>query len=149
MFEHKYLDGEKHRTLPPTESFINEEILETREPKSGETYTQVGRLQHGVAGEVLVERFLPPETVGDKWPTDAGTIWWSVVGHPPHGGIVADFNKAKGGAYKRTLDKEKNIVAYAEAGEEVVLKPEGYSVTKAESELVAPSILELRKMYYS
>ena len=131
MFEHKSLDGDKHRVLPAWEAFVNEEVLETREPKNGEGLDAAGRHQHGVVGETLVERFLPPETVGNAWSYDAHTPWWVVVVNPPHAGIVADFSKAKGGLYRHKWVKERNVVAFAEGGEEIVLEGAEYAVTRA------------------
>ncbi len=151
MFEHKYLDGEKHRIVQAPQAFLKEVVLETREPRLGEGVAAAGRHQHAVLGEVLVERFLPPETVGDSWSHDPGTLWWEVVGHPPHGGIVADFNRAIGGQYKRELVPDRNVVAYAENGEEVVLSAAQYKVVRASDgqELVAPTLVKLRSLYYS
>ncbi|NPU95222.1 MAG: hypothetical protein HPY82_25260 [Gammaproteobacteria bacterium] len=151
MFEHKELDGEKHRVLPASEPFILEEVLELRVPRNDKPVTTVGRHQHGVAGGVLVERYLPPETVGDSWQHDPGTPWWEVVGHPPHGGIVADFNRAKGGAYRRALVPDRNVVAYAAAGEEVLLQGAEYKVVRKTDgqELKEATLVKLRQVYYS
>lgn len=151
MFEHKSLDGDKHRVLPAWEAFVNEEVLETREPKNGEGLDAAGRHQHGVVGETLVERFLPPETVGNAWSYDAHTPWWVVVVNPPHAGIVADFSKAKGGLYRHKWVKECNVVAFAEGGEEIVLEGAEYAVTRAADgqELRAPSLMKLRAAYYA
>ncbi|MEC8809713.1 MAG: hypothetical protein VXY23_00250 [Pseudomonadota bacterium] len=151
MFEHKSLDGDKHRVLPAWEAFVKEEVLETREPKNGEGLDAAGRHQHGVVGETLVERFLPPETVGNAWSYDAHTPWWVVVVNPPHAGIVADFSKAKGGLYRHKWVKERNVVAFAEGGEEIVLEGAEYAVTRAADgqELRAPSLMKLRAAYYA
>ena len=151
MFEHKEVDGEKRRVLPAPDSFINEEILEVREPRNGEASNTIARQQYGVAGDVLVERYLPPETIGDAWAHDPKTPWWEVVGHPPHAGVVADFNKAKGGNYKRVLVKDHNVVAYTDQGEEVLFTAGQYSVTrKSDGEALSqPSLMALRASYYA
>lgn len=152
MFEHQALDNEKLRVIPATAAFINESVLECREPKNGQSIKAAGRQQHAVAGTVLVERFLPPENIGDAWPHDASAApWWEVVGHPPHGGVVADFNTVLGGAYHRELDPNKNVVAYADQGEEVILVNDVYTVVRAsdQQELSAPSMLKLREAYYA
>ncbi|MCG8313084.1 MAG: hypothetical protein MI976_07700 [Pseudomonadales bacterium] len=152
MFEHENLDGKKYRLLPANESFINDSVLENRELKPGDSVEAVSRQQHGVTGSVLVERFLPPESKGDSWPHDAVSApWWEVVGHPPHAGIVADFNAAMGGAYHRELKPDANVVAYAEKGEEVVMSKGTYSLTRGSDgkELAAQSMVALRSAYYT
>jgi len=152
MFEHQAIDNQKLRLLPASDAFINESVLEVREPKNGQSLEKAARQQHAVAGTVVVERFLPPESTGDAWPHDAcAAPWWEVVGHPPHGGVVADFNNALGGAYRRELDPKKNIVAYAAAGEDVILAKGQYSVVRSsdQQELSAPTLLKLRAAYYS
>ena len=151
MFEHKNLDGATHRVLPALEAFVNEEVLETREPKNGLPVDAAGRHQHGVVGETLVERFLPPETVGNAWSYDPHTPWWVVVVNPPHAGIVADFSKSKGGSYRHKWVKERNVVAFAEGGEEIVLDGTDYVVTRSSDsqELRAPSLMKLRSAYYA
>ena len=151
MFEHKDLDGNKHRTFSPAETFVSSDVLETREPKNGQSVDKAGRLQHAVIEAVLVERFLPPESIGDKWGYEPSTAWWEVVGHPPHGGIVADFNSNQGGAYQRELNTEDNVVGFAESGEKVVMTGSDYKVVreKDSTELVQPSFIELRKAYYA
>ena len=151
MFEHKELDGVKNRLVPATEAFINEEVLEKRETRNSDPVEAIARQQYGVTGTVLVERYLPPESIGNSWSHDPGTPWWEVVGHPPHAGMVADFNQAKGGSYKRVLTKDNNIVAYAEQGEEVVFNAGEYKVVrKADSQaLSAGSLAKLRAAYYA
>lgn len=152
MFEHKLLDGEKLRVLAVDQNFIKPEVLEIRDPKNAESIDSACRAQYGVIGEVLVERYLPPATIGDAWPHDnVASPWWEVVGHPPHGGIVADFNKYIGGIYRRKLDPGRNVVAYAEEGEEVVLDS-GELVVKRkrdDQELRQKNIGQLRQSYYS
>ena len=145
MFEHAALNGEKHRLLKAVETFTVPEILESRE-------TQAGRLQHTVVGALLVERYLPPEAKGDTWPHDAvGTPWWTVVSHPPHAGLVADFNSAMGGTYMRKLDPKKNVVAFAEQGEEVIMEKGEYAVVRIKDgqEIRKPDLVSLRAAYYS
>ncbi|TGD73513.1 hypothetical protein E4634_10815 [Mangrovimicrobium sediminis] len=152
MFEHTQLDGEKHRVLATQSDYLQPEVLEIREPKNGQPVDKACRTQFGVVGEVLVERYLPSEATGEAWPHDsAGSPWWSVVGHPPHGGIVADFNKYIGGAYHRQLDPANNIVAYAEQGEAVVFDGSDYVVTRKsdEQELRGPQLIALRQQYYN
>ncbi len=152
MFEHDAIDNKKLRLVAANDTFINESILELREPKNGQSLESTSRQQHAVAGTVCVERFLPPESIGDAWPHDAKAApWWEVVGHPPHGGVIASFNTALGGAYKRQLDPKKNVVAYAGAGEEVILDKTEYVVVRGsdQQELRASSMLALRAAYYS
>lgn len=151
MFENKLLDGEKVRIVSAAKDYLKPEVLELREPKNGEAIDSACRTQYAVIGEVLVERYLPPETIGDQWAHDnVGDPWWSVVGHPPHGGVVADFNKYIGGAYLRKLDPEKNVVAYAEDGEEVCMKQGEYLVTRNsdQAELRGNRLASLRQAYY-
>ncbi|MFT3931158.1 MAG: hypothetical protein QM709_12770 [Spongiibacteraceae bacterium] len=152
MFEHTEVNGVGARLLPPTDTFVSTEVLEIRDPKNGAEPTAAPRTQYGVIEGVLVERYLPPETVGAAWSHDpVAAPWWEVVGHPPHGGLVADYNKASGGAYRRKLDPANNIVAYAQNGEAVTMAAGTYKVVrKADSaELVKPTIQALRAAYYS
>ncbi|WP_317931628.1 hypothetical protein [Halioxenophilus sp. WMMB6] len=151
MFEHKDLDGQKHRVLDADKEFLSGAILETREPKNGQAIESAGRAQHAVVEGSLVERFLPPETIGEKWSHEPSTAWWEVVGHPPHAGIVADFNSFQGGAYHRTLNPADNLVAFAEQGERVVMSGSAYSVVRSSdgTTLEQPSLLALRAAYYA
>jgi hypothetical protein len=152
VFKHEKLDGEKFRVIPVSGSFIKESILELREPKNWAAYEAANRQQYAVAEDTLVERFLPPQTKGDSWPHDAlGTVWWEVVSHPPHGGIISTFNSALGGTYMRELKPENNVVAFAEQGEEIVMASGEYVVIreKDKQELRAPSLLALRRCYFS
>lgn len=152
MFEHKDLDSVRARLLPPIEAFVQAEVLELREPKTGDEPTAAARTQYGVIDGVLVERYLPPETVGTAWAHDAfAAPWWEVVGHPPHGGIVADYNKASGGAYRRKLDPANNIVAYAQEGEAVTMAAGTYKVVRKNdsAELIKLTITALRAAYYA
>lgn len=152
MFEHKQLDGEKCRIIKVDKDFLKPEVLELRDPQNSTTIANACRTQYGVIGEVLVERYLPPESSGDQWSHDnSASPWWSVVGHPPHGGVVADFNKYIGGAYRRTLNPEHNIVAFAEAGEEVTFDGVDYIVTRSSdaTELRGNKMVALRQQYYS
>ena len=152
MFEHKQLDGEKCRILNSDKDYLRAEILEIRDPKNSAPSNDACRTQYGVIGEVLVERYLPPESKGDSWLHDnVASPWWSVVGHPPHGGIVADFNKYIGGAYHRTLNKENNVVAFAENGEEVVFDVRDYKVVRGSDSqaLQGEKLATLRQQYYS
>lgn len=152
MFEHKNLDGVTARLLPPVEGFVQAEVLEIREPKAGEEPTTAARTQYGVIDGVLVERYLPPETVGAAWAHDpVAAPWWEVVGHPPHGGLVADYNKASGGEYRRKLDPANNVVAYAQNGEAVTMTAGTYKVVrKTDSvELIKSTIPALRAAYYA
>ncbi len=152
MFEHAQLDGVKHRLIAPNEAFVQAEVLEIRDPKNNSETTTAPRTQYGVIDGVLVERYLPPETIGDVWSHDApASPWWEVVGHPPHGGLVADYNKATGGAYRRVLDPKNNIVAYTSAGEGVTMAGGTYKVTrKSDSkEIEAKTLVALRQEYYA
>lgn len=149
MFEHTSLDGEKLRLIESTQTFVPE-ILEVREVPSGKDVSHSGRLQHTVIASTLVNRFLPPERVGQTWPHDAnGDPWWEVVSHPPHGGVVADFNKLHGGAYPRVLNAKHQVVAYGAQGEEVLIHNGRYSVTRASDQktLEAADLGSLRRLY--
>lgn len=151
MFEHKALDGQWNRVLPAADSFINGEVLECRDTV-GEEPGKISRRQYAVVGDRLVERCLPPEAVGDFWSHDVAQLpWWSSVMNPPHAGILADFNSQFGGLHRRQLDTAHNVVGYAGAGEEITLGKAGYALKRASdgAELVAKSMLELRKLYYA
>lgn len=151
MFEHKHLDGDANRIIPAAEAFLTSEVLERREGLIKDT-NALNRMQYGVVGDLLVERSLPPETVGDTWSHDnAGTPWWTKVMNPPHMGIIAEFNLYSGGLHRKALDPAHNVVAYAGEGEEVVLTSGTYSVTRKSDgqELTATNLVELRKLYYA
>ena len=152
MFEHDKLDGKRHRVLETEGPGTVGEVLESREPQNGKPVEAAGRLQNAVRDGVCLERVLPPEAMGDRWPHDAvASPWWEVVSHPPHGGIVADFNEKMGGTYRRRLDPSRHVVAFAEGGEEVVLVGREYRVTRSrdETEVCAPSLEQLRATYYA
>ncbi|MDT4328680.1 hypothetical protein ACQE3E_10305 [Methylomonas sp. MED-D] len=151
MFEHKNLDGQWNKTIPATDSFVNGEVLECRDTV-GEEPAKISRKQYAVIGDLLVERCLPPESIGDTWAHDVGQLpWWGAVMNPPHAGMIADFNSLNGGLQRRNLDVAHHVVGYAAAGEEITLLKTVYSVTRASDgkELSAPSMLELRKLYYA
>lgn len=152
MFEHKELDGNSYRLLAATQANLSQQILEHRDNSGGRDLTEVPRTQHGVIGNLLVERYLPAETVGAAWPHDAvAEPWWEVVSRPPHAGILADFNATAGGLYRRELAPSHNVVAFAQNGEEVVLDKGIYSVNRAADgeRLSAPSLLALRAKYFA
>ena len=152
MFEHAQLNGDKYRLVKSQQAYICDSILEGREPSDGVSFDKTPRRQFAVAQALLVQRYLPSESVGDQWPHDNGGLpWWEVVDHPPHAGIVASFNEAEGGTYKRVLNPEQNVVAFAEQGEAVVLDQSGYTVTREADgrEIKAPSLLQLRTEYYA
>lgn len=153
MFEHDKLDGEWSKVIPAMETFTSEDILEIRETISKDRDPKAtSRIQYAVVGDRLVERNLPPETVGDKWGYDAwDTPWWASVNNPPHAGLIADFNSKNGGLQKKPLDLANNVVAFAAAGEAVTFKDGEYTVTREKDgkELKAASILDLRKEYYA
>ncbi len=152
MFEHKNLDGQWNRVLSSTESFLSGEILEIRDNVSPNCKPETSsRKQYGVIGDQLVERCLPPESIGDHWSHDAFDIsWWTRVNNPPHMGIIAEFNESQGGKHRIPLDKENNIVAYAGSGEKVLLKQGQYFVTRSKDnqEITADSLIETRRAYY-
>lgn len=145
MFEHAEINGERYRALSTTEPFTAPAILESRE-------TTAGRLQHTVIKSLLVERYLPPENKGDAWPHDAvASPWWTVVARPPHVGLVADFNAAMGGAYLRKLDPKKNVVAFAQQGEDIIMDNGDYVVVRASdgAEIRQPNLVALRAAYFA
>ncbi len=151
MFEHKHLDGQWNRVVPSGDGFLAGDVLECRDNTSGEPDGSA-RKQYGVVGELLVERSLPPERVGDTWAYDSVALpWWVRVMNPPHMGVVAEFNTFNGGLHRKVLDKAHNVVAFAGAGEEVLFGAEGYSVVRqSDSEqLSAPTLEALRKVYYA
>lgn len=152
MFEHKQLDGDKCRIIDRDKEYLQAEVLEIRDPKNSAPSNDACRTQYGVIDEVLVERYLPPQSKGDCWQHDAvANPWWNVVGHPPHGGIVADYNTYSGGAYQRTLDPQNNVVAFAEDGEQVTYDGASYRVIRKSDtqELVSATMSTLRQKYYS
>ena len=152
MFEHKSLDGKWNRVVSASEPFVTkEEVLECRDSLGGDA-DAASRNQFAVIGDRLVERCLPPSTIGDVWSYDAGGLpWWGMVNNPPHAGLVADFNTYCGGLYRKPLDVEHNVVAFAAAGEEILFANSTYKVVRASdsAELTAPSLMELRKLYFA
>lgn len=152
MFEHKHLDGVWNRVLPASESYVGNEILEMRDNVSpGSKPETSSRRQYSVIGEQLVERCLPPESVGDLWSHDAsGISWWTRVNNPPHMGIIAEFNEYLGGKHRIPLNTEKNVIAYAGAGEEIALKEGKYVVTRSTDakEITADNLIATRETYY-
>lgn len=151
MFEHKNLDSKWNRVIPASDTFIHGEVLECRDNASADPEAS-GRLQYGVIGDRLVERALPPESVGDHWSYDADNPpWWSTVNNPPHAGLVADFNSHNGGLHRKPLDAAHNVVAFASAGEEVTFANCVYTVVRQNDnkEITAASMLALRKSYFA
>ncbi len=151
MFEHKGLDGKWNRVIPAIEGFTKGELLECRDAVGKDPVT-TSRRQYGVIGEQLVERCLPPESIGDHWSYDVkATPWWGSVINPPHAGLVADFNSHIGGLYRKPLDLANNVVAFASEGEPVLFSNNTYKVVRQSDskELTATSILELRKLYFA
>jgi hypothetical protein len=151
MFEHKELDGTQNRLIPASEAFVSGEVLECLVGRNVEAGSS-GRMQFGVIAERLVERCLPPESIGDHWSYDVSAApWWGTVNNPPHAGLVAEFNSHSGGQYRVPLDKAHNVVAFASAGEEITLTDNTYTVVRESdgAELTATSILELRKLYFA
>ena len=113
MFEHKNLDGEWNRIIPSNEAFLKGDILECRDT-AGTDAKAMSRRQYSVVGNRLVERCLPPETIGDFWSFDAtGTPWWGSVKNPPHMGLIAEFNSHLGGEHRKPIDLAHNVVAFA------------------------------------
>lgn len=151
MFEHKTLDGKWNRIVPACEPFVKGDVLECRDSLGGDA-DGASRNQFGVIADRLVERCLPPEGIGDYWSYDAGGLpWWGIVNNPPHAGLVADYNEYNGGLYRKVLDTDHNVVAFAAEGEEVLFSEGMYKVVRKsdEQELTAPSLLELRKLYFA
>ena len=152
MFEHKNLDGQWNRVVSASDSFLSKVILEIRENVSANCKPETSsRKQYGVVGDQLVERCLPPESMGDRWSHDAFDVsWWTRVNNPPHMGIVAEFNEQQGGKHRIPLNTVDNVVAYAAAGEKVLLKQGQYSVTRSKDnkEITANSVFDVRRAYY-
>ena len=151
MFEHKKLDGEWNRVIPSSDTFIKGEILECRDTVGADPKT-LSRRQYGVINDILVERCLPPETIGDYWSYDAfGVPWWDSVKNPPHMGIIAEFNNFNGGAYRKPLDKAHNVVAFAAAGEGITFVDGSYTVVRQSDskEITAPTLPDLRRDYFT
>lgn len=151
MFEHKSLDGQWNKAIPATDSFISSEVLECRDTV-GDEPAKISRKQYAVIGDHLVERCLPPESIGNTWAYDVAQLpWWSAVMNPPHAGIIAEFNSQNGGLHRRHLDVAHYVVGYASAGEEITLLDTLYHVTRSSdgTALSASSMLELRKLYFA
>lgn len=151
MFEHKELDGTINRLIPANEGFVSAEVLEHR-GGPGKEPEKHSRTQYGVIAERLVERSLPPESVGDYWSYDAPALpWWGAVINPPHAGLLAAFNSHYGGHYRAPFDKAHNVVAFASAGEEVLFTEGRYTVVRQSdnTELSGATLVELRKHYYA
>jgi len=152
MFEHKNLDGQWNRVLSASDSFLSKEILEIRDNVSPNCTPETSsRRQFAVIGEQLVERCLPPESVGDRWSYDAYDVsWWTRVNNPPHMGIIAEFNENQGGKHRIPLNLDENVVAYAAAGEKIFLKQGRYAVTRGKDnkEILADSLIDTRRAYY-
>ena len=153
MFEHKNLDGVWNRVLPASDSYLGNEILEMRDNIGADCKPEsCARRQYSVYEGQLVERCLPPEQVGDRWSYDAtGIAWWIRVNNPPHVGILADFNQYLGGKHRNPVDINRNVVAYAGAGEKIFLKGGEYVVTRSSDgkEIIAPDLIETRQSYYA
>lgn len=151
MFEHKNLDGKVNRVITSSDAFLNSDVLEVRDGIGADT-DSFNRKQYGVIGDRLVERSLPPESMGDSWSYDsAGIPWWGSVMNPPHAGIVAEFNSHNGGLHRKPFEVDHNVVAFANDGEEVLLDNGIYKVARKSDgkEIEAASILELRKLYFA
>ncbi len=151
MFEHKNLDGKWNRVIPSTDVFLNGDILECRETVGAEP-EKISRQQYAVVGNRLVERSLPPESIGDTWSHDDGkSPWWGSVNNPPHMGIIADFNSHNGGLHRIPLDVTHNVIGFASEGEEIILTKGSYTVKRKndDKELSAPSMRELRELYFA
>lgn len=151
MFEHKNLDGQWNRVISASEAFVNSEVLELRDATTKDPKTS-SRRQFSIIGDRLVERCLPPETVGDKWSHDAADIpWWVSVNNPPHVGIVASFNEVNGGKHRQIFQKDNNIVAYAAEGEAITFAEGLYATTRQKDAkaITAPTLIELRNLYFA
>jgi len=151
MFEHKNLDGQWNRVIPSTNSFLNGDILECREMVGSEPEKN-SRQQFAVIGERLVERSLPPESIGDTWSHDVGKLpWWEAVNNPPHAGMIADFNSQNGGLQRVPLDVNHNVVGFASEGEEIIFSKGLYTLKRKsdDKELSASSTRQLREQYFA
>jgi hypothetical protein len=151
MFEHKELDGTMNRVIAGGDAFVSPEILEMREVfEAVDDVQSLSRKQYAVIDERLVERSLPPENVGERWPyDDSDAPWWTTVNNPPHAGMVASFNAAQGGKQRVPLDPAHNVVAFSSGGDEVIFKDGGYGVVRQSDgkEITAPTLVELRRLY--
>ncbi len=151
MFEHKNLDGKWNRVVPSSDPFLKGNILECRETMGSEPEKN-SRQQYAVVGERLVERCLPPESIGDTWSYHAGKLpWWDSVKNPPHIGIVAEFNTYNGGLHRIPFDLNHNVVGFASEGEEIILIKGAYTVKRKsdDKEISAPSMQQLRELYFA
>lgn len=152
MFEHSSIDGNASRIVPANLPAVSAELLELREAVAGKDLSGMTRRQFGVIGDYLVERSLPPESIGDRWSYDAVDVpWWVVVKHPPHAGLVADFNEHFGGKYRIPLDPKHNVVGFTSSGEEILFTNGQYTVKRGKDgkEIAAGGLVELRKLYFS
>lgn len=151
MFEHQTLDGEWKCVVKANQTFLNSDILELKESASGESAASTRR-QYAVIGDRLVERCLPPATVGDRWSHDAtDEPWWTSVNNPPHVGVVASFNSHYGGLQRKPVDKTHFVLAFAAEGEEVTFADGAYSVkrNKDGKQISAPTLPDLREKYFA
>ena len=151
MFEHKNLDGQWNRVVESTNPFLSGDVLEIRDMTAKEPQAS-SRRQFGVVGDRLVERCLPPESIGEKWSYDSADVpWWVSVNNPPHMGLVAEFNSHNGGKHRQAFDKENNVVGFAAEGEAIILKPGAYTTVrnKDSKEISAPTLIELRNAYFA
>ena len=151
MFEHKNLDGTWNTVVSPAQAFLSGDVLELKESVAKETNAS-SRKQYAVVGDRLVERNLPPESVGDRWSFDAvDEPWWTSVNNPPHAGIVASFNSFSGGLHRKPLDKSNFVIGFASEGEEVLMVDDIYKVVrkKDSKEITGNNLPELRKNYFT
>ena len=151
MFEHKNLDGQWNRVVTSGDAFLSGDILECRETVGAEP-EKISRKQYAVVGNRLVERCLPPESIGDTWAHDVDKLpWWGAVNNPPHAGLIAEFNSHNGGQHRIPLDINHNVIGFASEGEEILLANGTYTVKRKsdDKELSAPSMLELRELYFA
>lgn len=151
MFEHKNLDGQWNRIIEANNSFLSGSVLETRDTTTKDPKAS-SRKQYGVVGDRLVERCLPPESIGDKWSHDNIDVpWWTSVNNPPHMGLIAEFSNFSGGKHRQKFEKDNNIVGFAANGEAITFKLGSYTTirSKDSKELSSSTLVDLRKVYFA
>lgn len=88
---HDEIDGVWNCLLP-------DGTLEMRNPNEGQSWDaeKKSRYQYRVVDGLLIERRLPPESVGDAW-RDTGVPEWAIIEYPAHVGLLRDYWQSHGG----------------------------------------------------